>query len=104
MEVLRIEDFDSPPELREITLLGKQVFVRELCFDDQAKIARFKGGDDATATKLLLVLCLCNKDGSRLFADLKVGMKAVGKISVREIISAVEAASDHNGMGDEVKN
>lgn len=92
------------PELTKIRLLGEDCYIRTLSFDEQANITEVAtSGDmsDAEATKYLLFLCLCDEAGLRLFDDFATASEALGRINVRELMSAVKSAELQNSMSDE---
>lgn len=96
-EMLDLDDFDAAPKLKEITLLGKTAYLRELSFDDQMFIGDWKG-DQKEGSKLALALCLCKADGTKMFSDVDVAMKKLGNINVSDIWTAIQSAQQHSGV------
>src|SRR5206468_4176920 len=83
---------------------GIEVFLRVMSAPERVEWAEFVA-NDPDAAKLnaaaLLVRCLCDQDGRRLFTDAIEDVKAVAAKSFRIIDRLANAALKHNAIGDQ---
>ncbi len=99
MDNLTVEDLTEGAKVTPITLRGKRAYVRVISYDDQMIVSDSKGNDQYLC-KMMLSLCLCDKDGVKMFKDWKKGMKVLGNLEVTEIMKGIASARDLNGLGD----
>jgi len=109
---LTFEDLVSvQPKIDEVEFLGKRAWIRALSFDAQIALSEmFAGKEDQEAgladMKYMVAHTLCDSAGKLLFDDAENGVKVLGNVGGKELLSLFKHIQTANGMDidEEAKN